>query len=183
MKKILFLGLVLLFVGCGDKKSDGSSRTEDIQEVKDVSKIEVSDGQAVDKNDIVAQFTSYNVDGEKVVQIAPNGEETASSRQIGAIITIKNQYENLSASLLSKRLSHNFIVKCSACHDDYANGIIGPSLLTKTSEDIFQKIIAYRSGTKKNVFMKELVHRMSDKEIRELADEIAKFNTEVREKK
>ncbi|MCI0501451.1 MAG: hypothetical protein L0Y61_06865 [Epsilonproteobacteria bacterium] len=183
MKKTLFLGVFLLFIGCSDKNNEDSNKTQNLQEVRDIASIEVSSGQEVTNENILNQFTSYNVDGERIIKLAPDGEETTTSRQIGAIISVKNQYEQLSANILRKRLSHNFIVKCSACHDDYANGVIGPSLLTKTSDDIFKMITAYRTGTKKNVLMKELVQNMSDKEIKELADEIAKFNKEMREKK
>lgn len=183
MRTMVFVALMLLFVGCGEKKSESAQETSGIEEVKDLSKIEASDGQSASSRNNASQFTAYTIEGERTVHIAPDGEENALTREIGAMVSIKNQYEQLSASLLRKRLSHNFIVKCSACHDDYANGIIGPSLLTKSSDDIFNRITAYKNGTKKNVLMKELVQKMSDSEIRALADEVAKFNKEVREKK
>ena len=75
------------------------------------------------------------------------------------------------------------MVKCSACHDDYANGIIGPSLLSKDSEYIFKTISQYKTGEKKNVLMKELVTQMDDKEIKALASEIYTFNQEVKKLK
>jgi cytochrome c553 len=56
-------------------------------------------------------------------------------------------------------------------------------LLSKTSDDVFKMITAYKTGTKKNVLMKELVQNMPEKEIKELAEEIAKFNKEVRKQK
>jgi cytochrome c553 len=82
--------------------------------------------------------------------------------------------------LLVNQLSKNFIVKCSACHNHYANGIIGPSLLSKDSTYIFKTISQYRTGEKKNVLMKELIEQMDDKEIKALADEIYTFNQEVK---
>jgi len=172
--------IFLLFVGCSDKKSEDSNVTQNIEEVKDIKNIKVSDGQELTNDNILNQFTTYNVEGERILNLSPDGEETTTSKQIGAIISVKNQYEKLNLDILKKKLSHNFIVKCSACHDDYANGIIGPSLLSKTSDDVFKMITAYKTGTKKNVLMKELVQNMSEKEIKELAEEIAKFNKEVR---
>ena len=56
------------------------------------------------------------------------------------LISIKNSYEKLNAKILSQRLSKNYMQKCSACHDNYANGVIGPSLLDKNEDDIFQAI-------------------------------------------
>ncbi|MFV0481047.1 MAG: c-type cytochrome, partial [Campylobacteraceae bacterium] len=65
----------------------------------------------------------------------------------------------------------------------YANGVVGPSLLDKNSDDIFGMIKAYKTDEKPNVLMRYLISQMDDKEIRSLADEIAEFNKEVREKK
>ena len=72
------------------------------------------------------------------------------------------------------------MVKCSACHDDYANGIIGPSLLSKDSIYIYQTIMKYKKGEKENVLMKELVKNIDDKEIKSLANEIHTFNQEIK---
>jgi cytochrome c553 len=80
-------------------------------------------------------------------------------------------------------LSKNYIVKCSACHDDYANGVVGPSLLHKSAEDIANKIKAYKNLTQANVLMKYLVSQMDDAEINALAQEIANLNKEIMEAK
>jgi len=185
MKKNLLplLLSIFIFVGCDKKNNDENATTSGIEEIKDGSKISVSGGKIVDANSTTNQFMTYNIEGERVVSIAPNGEENATTRQLGAVITIKNQYEKLNADILKKKLSQNFIRKCSACHDHYANGIIGPSLLTKTEDDIFKMIALYKNDTKKNVLMVQLVKQMDDKEIRALAKEIAEFNKEIRSKK
>jgi cytochrome c553 len=78
-------------------------------------------------------------------------------------------------------LSKTFIVKCSACHDDYANGIIGPSLLSRDSDYIYDKIAEFKSGKKSNPLMDDLIHMMSDEEIRSLADEIYAFNKQIKQ--
>ena len=72
------------------------------------------------------------------------------------------------------------MVKCSACHDDYANGVIGPSLLGKSSDEIFSAIDDFKSGKKSNVLMDDLIKMMNDDEIRALADEIYSFNEEIK---
>ncbi len=73
------------------------------------------------------------------------------------------------------------MVKCSACHDDYANGVIGPSLLGKSSDEIFNSIADFKSGKKSNVLMDDLINMMSEDEIRTLADEIYNFNEKIKE--
>ena len=50
-------------------------------------------------------FISYDYDGNRVVKISPSGEETALTKELGALISIKNSYEKLNAKILSQRLS------------------------------------------------------------------------------
>ena len=82
-------------------------------------------------------------------------------------------------SLLVNKLSHDFLVYCSACHDDYANGVIGPSLLGKSGDYIYKQLMDFKTGKRKNVLMKQLVDRLSDEQLRHLADEVAQFNKKV----
>ena len=56
-----------------------------------------------------------------------------------------------------------------------------PSLLTKTGDEIYNMIAAYKTNKEKNELMRRLVQSMDDNEIRFIADDIAKFNKEVRE--
>ncbi len=99
---------------------------------------------------------------------------------IEANMNIRSPYEHVQVSLLVKRLSKNFMVKCSACHDDYANGVIGPSLLGKSSDEIFDAIDAFKTGVKQNVLMDGLIAQMSSEQIRKLADEIYNFNKQIK---
>lgn len=179
MRYFIFLtALIVLITGCGEKETkeeakavvDNSQPTQQIQIIENETKIEEE-----------SPFIRYDMDGNRVVKIAPDGEETPLTKEIGALATIKNNYEKLNARILSQRLSKNYLVKCSACHDDYANGVVGPSLLDKSAEEIFDKIKAYQDLTKVNILMKYLVSQMKDEEIRSLAKEIADLNSEVRE--
>lgn len=185
MKTIVSVFLcALMLAGCGEKGDNDNTAASEPAEVTDGSKIAISrSGATNDSNSASSQFVTYNLEGERIVRLSPDGEENATTRQIGAVVTIKNQYDQLSAEMLKKKLSQNFIRKCSACHNHYANGIIGPSLLTKSEKEISNMIGAYKNGTKKNVLMVQLVKQMDDKEINGLAKEIAEFNKEIRDKK
>lgn len=177
MKKVLFFILaVWLITGCDSKESASSTKETAVSEAP--KEIRVTQNVVEHKED--NPLVGYNIDGERVVRIAPDGEETPLTKEIGAIATIKNNYEKINRQLLAKRLSKNYMLKCSACHDDYANGVIGPSLLTKSADEIYSMISAYKTKTKVNVLMKDLVGHMPDDEIRALADEIAEFNKEIR---
>jgi cytochrome c553 len=126
---------------------------------------------------------NYDMSGNKKIDLSLEGEESTLTRQLGAIASVKNNYSKVQKELLAKRLGKNYFLKCSACHDDYANGVIGPSLLAKSSNEIFDMIKAYKTKERNNVLMHYLVSQMEDSEIRSLADEIAVFNKEVREGK
>ena len=106
----------------------------------------------------------------------PVKDQIANAIEI-RIVIIQNKRVNNVLKFFSK----NFIVKCSACHNDYANGIIGPSLLGKDANYIFDKIAAFKTGKSKNVLMDGLISQMDDKEIREIADEIYQFNNILKE--
>ena len=109
-----------------------------------------------------------------------NSEENKVRTTIDAYLHIRSPYERVRITMMIKRLSKDYIIKCSACHDDYANGVIGPSLLDKNATYIYDHITAFKTGTKKNVFMKELVEQMPESEIKALSEEIANFNKEIR---
>lgn len=176
MKKFLVLvALVWAFVGCDSKESAPKSVESEVEAPKEI-KITQNVVEQKEENPLIG----YNIDGERVVRIAPDGQETQLTKEIGAIATVRNRYDTVGAELLKKRLSKNYILKCSACHDDYANGVVGPSLLTKSSDEIYEMIESYKHRTKVNVLMKDLVSKMPDQEIRDLANEIAEFNKEIR---
>ncbi len=175
--KYLLLIFCIFITAC----QGGNNEEEKMPET--AGKITVLDGSNTDNQDNrINQFLGYNMVGEYRVNYAPDGRETPVTKEIGAHVVVRNTpYASIHKSLLMKRLSKEFRVKCSACHDDYGNGVIGPSLLTKTGDEIYNMIAAYKTNKEKNELMRRLVQSMDDNEIRFIADDIAKFNKEVRE--
>jgi cytochrome c553 len=185
--------LLSIFNGCSDndkketqkqKASEISTGTPQIEVVQNENAHEI---KVKEKDTDKSQSKSYYYDyGEKAEysQDAQPANKDASVRvrprtSIDANMNIRSPYENIKVSLLVRKLSKKFIVKCSACHNDYANGIIGPSLLGKDSNYIFEKIADFKSGKKSNPLMTDLIKMMNDKEIRAMADEIYNFNKEI----
>ena len=198
------LAVALLLCGCGDDGSSSSAATSSAgqnsvsqnsarqgsassnsasqsaeQNHTAKPRISVKSGEAPKKDD---KFVSYDFYGELKVNFNLNGDVNETTKNIVAYSSIKNQYEKLNFDLMKKRLGHDFILRCSACHDDYANGIIGPSLLNKTSDQIYDMIIAYKSKQKANPLMKDLVQTLDEAQIRALANEISEFNEQFRKK-
>ena len=208
MKKISTLStlvsslvLVTLMTGCGEKTNDEKPQEEKTETENKVvvtetaPQIEVVTNEnakeikvkvkATDKAQSKSYYYDYNIKSEYDENAKPANEDAGIRAKprttIDANINIRSPYEKVQISLLVRKLSKKFIVKCSACHNDYANGIIGPSLLGKTSQEIFDAIAAFKSGEKKNVLMTDLINMMDENEIRTLADEIYEFNEEIKE--
>jgi len=187
----LVLGMVL--VGCGDESKKEKPKVA--EHTTQATGIEITTNQnaqeikvkekKVDKSQSKSYYYDYNIKSAYDPNSAPANKDAGvrvkPRTTVDANIQIRSPYEKVQVSLLVKKLSKTFIVKCSACHDDYANGIIGPSLLSRDSDYIYDKIAEFKSGKKSNPLMDDLIHMMSDKEIRSLADEIYVFNKQIKQ--
>ena len=103
MKKI-FISLVVavLFIACGDSKDDKkvleSVKKEEVgakseQDKTSTPKITVTENSTnIEKEN---PFISYDLDGNRVVRVSPDGSETPLTKELGALISIKNNYEKL----------------------------------------------------------------------------------------
>ena len=186
MKKYIYATLFaasLLITACDDKKdSNHSNSTEN--STKEASK----EGIKVTKNAIKADekadkgkensgqfYYSYN----KKKNSNENNESETYRTTLDAYLNIRSPYERIKINLMISKLSHDFMVFCSACHNDYGNGIIGPSLLGKDSDYIYSKIMDFKSGKKDNVLMKALVKQIDDERLKSISVEIAEFNKKL----
>ena len=193
IRNILLGSVLVTFIGCGDDTKEQSK----IEPKATASKIEIVANEnareikvAIKENNNSQENTFYKgMTNELTHSYDPNSQpanKDAAVRikprtRLEAQQHIRSPYENVQIGLLVKKLSKEFMVKCSACHDDYANGVIGPSLLGKSSDEIFDKIVAFKNGTKSNVLMDGLIDRMDKPNIRKLADEISEFNKKIKE--
>ncbi len=190
------LVLVLLAIGCSEKPKEEKpvavSKTAITQTAPKIEIVSSENAKEIkvkekktDKAQSKSYYYDYNIKSEYDENAKPANEDAGIRAKprttIDANMNVRSPYEKVQISLLVRKLSKKFIVKCSACHNDYANGVIGPSLLGKTSQEIFDAIAAFKSGEKKNVLMTDLVNMMDEAEIRTLADEIYAFNEKIKE--
>ncbi len=181
----LSLSVIVVFSGCGDKKKEESKANEVAKPgvikvtqnaVKKEAKKETS------KQNSGQFYYSYNEkDKSKEAKAIDKYEEDTKKQRttIDAYLHVRSPYERIKISLMVNKLSHDFIVHCSACHDDYGNGIIGPSLLGKDGKFIYGRLMDFKSGKRKNILMKGLVSQMDDKRLKAIANEIADFNAKL----
>ncbi|MEA2017065.1 MAG: hypothetical protein U9N59_01345 [Campylobacterota bacterium] len=204
-KKIFYvlpLILVAIFTGCGDKSNEETKTSDQMSEVglsnkstpqievientnaheikveeKKKSKLHIKDGKAY--------YYDYNVESAYDPNSQPANSDAAVRIKprtvLDANMHIRSPYERVQVSLIVKQLSRDFKLKCSACHDDYANGVVGPSLLGKDISYIYDKIIGFKTGKASNPLMDDLIKKMSDKDIKVMAEEIYEFNKKIQE--
>lgn len=188
--------LITAFSGCSDSSEEKKEKQQATQSLQSTPKIEVIQNEnaqeikveekektAIQIKNGKAYYYDYNIKSEYDQNAQPANED-ASVREkprtpIEANMNVRSPYEKIEVSLLVRKMSKKFIVKCSACHNDYANGIIGPSLLGKDADYIYTKIEDFKSGKKSNPLMNDLINMMSNDEIKEMANEIFKFNQEI----
>lgn len=190
MKKTLCLFCTLLALtvaGCDNsKKTETKPETPNAAaQSKAPGKITVVSGTA-SKDDVAAnKFRTYDLRGESIIKYAPEGAEiTPEVKNVQVNVAVRNTpYAQIQARLLSQRLSKDFIVFCSACHDDYANGVIGPSLINKNEKEVLDMMVKYHEDPNANVLMTTLVERMTPEEKAFIARDIARFNYEYHNSK
>jgi len=187
-KKIILISIVsmaLLLSGCGskEKKKEETEQTAATAKIK-VTKnaVKKDDKKEVSKENSGQFYYSYNKEGkssESKEIDAYNAKSSKTKTTIDAYLNIKSPYEKVLITMMIDKLSKDYVVKCSPCHNDYANGVIGPSLLGKSKNFIYQRIIDFKTGKRKNVLMKELVEQIDNKKLENIAGEIADFNKKI----
>jgi len=197
--KSLYLGLsCVLIIGlsaCSDTSKEQSHNEDKTQTVSSTPKIEIVQNEnahaikveqkSKDKTEGSSYYYDYGQKSEYNQNAQPANKD-ASVRvrprtAIDANMNVRSPYEEVQVSMLVQKLSKNFIVRCSPCHNDYANGIIGPSLLDRDADFIYGKIQDFKSGKKSNPLMNDLINMMSDEEIKNMADEIYTFNKAIKQ--
>ncbi len=180
-KRYTFAAVVISLVllgGCGSKENSGSSTGEATTQSPKIEVVEGAVKKSVEKKDSKSNsgqfYYSYNKENDE-----KEDNETKVRTTLDAYLNIRSPYERVQITMMIKRLSKDFIVRCSPCHDDYANGVIGPSLLGKDGDFIYGRLMDFKNGKKKNVLMKELVSQIDDNKLKAIADEIAVFNKQI----
>ena len=190
-KTVLSLALIM-FIGCGDeqthstiKKADTPAPTIEIVANEHAKEIKVAQKEKnTSKDTFYKGMTNEFKHGYDPKSQPANKDASVRVKPrtaVDANMNVRSPYEEVQIGLLVGELSKKFRVKCSACHSDYANGVVGPSLLSKSSDEIFSAIADFKSGKKSNPLMDGLIDHMDESEIRELADEIYEFNQKLKE--
>ena len=178
---ILSLAFIAIFVACGEKQKDEEKKdtvvaatAKGIEVIKNDDAFKEKIGVSRDDNLSKSYYLGYTE--------PKNSPDSARVRtNLDANLHVRSPYEQVQVNLLVDKLSKEFIVRCSACHNDYGNGIIGPSLLGKDAAFIAKKIALFKTDKTANVLMSALVQNLDDETIMRLANEIETFNKKLKQ--
>ena len=79
------------------------------------------------------------------------------------------------------KVSQAYKSKCSSCHgvngSGFQNGkaMMGPKLFGQTAEKVYKDLVDFKAGRKENMIMKGLLIKLSEEDLKVLADEIGEF--------
>jgi cytochrome c553 len=184
-KKVLFIAALVsvgcLLSACEEEKAENLDQAKN--EPTSLGSITVSKSSASsESNKGLTPFRNYDVKGELQIQYAPPGQEINEAvKNVQVVVASRNApFLTLDAKVAAQRLGKEFIVYCSSCHDDYGNGVIGPSIMDKTSGEVREMIEKYRGDPNANVLMTDVVNRMTEDQVEHISNDIARFNAEVK---
>ena len=83
-------------------------------------------------------------------------------------------------SAMAFKVSPLYKQKCSSCHGVNGEGIIGPKLIGLSGEKVYQDLLDFKSGKRKNYVMYGLLSKISDEDLKALSDEIGTFEEKLK---
>jgi len=93
------------------------------------------------------------------------------------LAALKNKAGNMAAF----KVSPLYKQKCSSCHGVNGEGIIGPKLIGQNAQTVYQDLIDFKSGKRKNYVMYGLLSKMDEGQLKALSDEIGTFEQKLKE--
>lgn len=73
------------------------------------------------------------------------------------------------------KVSENYKRKCASCHGVTGEGAVGLPLFGQSAEQIYAKLLEFKSGKRNNPIMKSAISNLNDDDFKELSTEIGEF--------
>ena len=73
------------------------------------------------------------------------------------------------------KVSENYKRKCASCHGVTGEGAVGLPLFGQSAEQIYAKLLEFKSGKRNNPIMKSAILNLNDDDFKELSTEIGEF--------
>ena len=112
---------------------------------------------------------TQNVNSQQKTQ--PITEKSDRDIEAEKIKAIKDKAGNAS----SFKVSENYKRKCASCHGVTGEGAVGLPLFGQSAEQIYAKLLEFKSGKRENPIMKNAILNLNDNDFKELSTEIGEF--------
>jgi len=107
-----------------------------------------------------------------VTQAVQKTDESSKKKEIEKkLASLKQKAGNIALF----KVSPLYKKRCSSCHGNMGEGIIGPKIRGQDKESILNALHDFKSGKRKNYVMYGLLGNMDEEQIESLADEISTF--------
>jgi len=174
MKNILAAVVTLLALGAAflvyqsDKEVH---KLEELQKVIAKSQVKVNLGNTTSMvQESVTKSTESSVNIEK--------EQAKKKKELDdKLAALKSKAGNMAAF----KVSPLYKQKCASCHGVNGEGIIGPKLIGLNTQTVYQDLIDFKSGKRKNYVMYGLLSKMDEAQLQTLSDEIGTFEQKQKE--
>ncbi|WP_457597691.1 c-type cytochrome [Hydrogenimonas sp.] len=110
------------------------------------------------------------------VQEAPAAQKAKEEDEVAK--KLKSLKER-AGSMMAFKVSPLYKQKCSSCHGVNGEGIIGPKLIGMSEAQVYQALVDFKSGKRKNYVMYGLLAKMDDAQLKSLAEEIGTFKQKM----
>ena len=115
--------------------------------------------------------------GSTTVNSAKEQKQSQKSEAEEKLKALREKAGNMAAF----KVSPLYKKRCSSCHGVIGQGIIGPKIMGQSKESILKALHDFKSGKRKNYVMYGLLGNMDEKQLEELASEIATFEQKYKE--
>ena len=116
-------------------------------------------------------------DGRVASAVEIPKEKSDREKENEALSALRDKAGNVGAF----KVSQEYKQKCSSCHgvngSGFQNGkkMMGPKLFGQTADKLYKNLTDFKAGRKENMIMKGLLRKLSEEDLRRLADEIGEF--------
>lgn len=118
---------------------------------------------------IIENVAQTNVVSQSNTQ--PMAEKSDRDIEAEKIKAMKDKAGNAAAF----KVSENYKRKCASCHGVTGEGAVGLPLFGQSAEQIYAKLLDFKSGKRDNPIMKSAISNLNDSDFKELSSEIGEF--------
>ncbi len=114
--------------------------------------------------------------GQAAVAAIPE-DKSDREKEDEALGALRNKAGNAGAFPVSQEYKS----KCASCHgvngSGFQNGkaMMGPKLIGQSAEKLYTDLIDFKAGRKENMIMRGLLLKLSEEDLKRIADEIGEF--------